>query len=277
MRNSVYKKDQTDSRRGQSSRILPGAPPEIFKEWDDPHVYGEEPNPWTQKNERYSSDDGDVLQSVYGHIEIPTFGPQYVTSAPSHISTQDGQAERPTTVQVAVSNPYEEMMRNADTELERPYLEASKSPTGDETQAISTFVACIYFCLISLPTVFSSTAHPPMPLPKSQRALQKEATPSAKPFVPPTAGSSSCIICTEDFSSIIRRPKYISLACLHESSICSDCLCKSIKSDLDHKVWNQIKCPECQTLLIYEDIKRHADPETFSRYVLCNPSNLASV
>lgn len=31
-------------------------------------------------------------------------------------------------------------------------------------------------------------------------------------------------------------------------------------------MWNQIRCPECQTLLIYDDIKRLADAETFERY-----------
>jgi hypothetical protein len=35
---------------------------------------------------------------------------------------------------------------------------------------------------------------------------------------------------------------------------------------LDTKIWNQITCPECSAHLIYDDIQRLADPETFSRY-----------
>lgn len=32
------------------------------------------------------------------------------------------------------------------------------------------------------------------------------------------------------------------------------------------RIWDQIRCPECQILLIYDDIKRLADAETFERY-----------
>ena len=77
--------------------------------------------------------------------------------------------------------------------------------------------------------------------------------------------ASSCIICTEDFSEIVTAPSWISLACLHEPSVCRDCIAKCIKTNLESKIWNQIMCPECKTLLIYEDIQRLADAETFAR------------
>ncbi|KFY84070.1 hypothetical protein V500_09649 [Pseudogymnoascus sp. VKM F-4518 (FW-2643)] len=38
------------------------------------------------------------------------------------------------------------------------------------------------------------------------------------------------------------------------------------RNDLESKIWNQIMCPKCRTLLIYKDIKRLADLETFARY-----------
>ncbi len=83
----------------------------------------------------------------------------------------------------------------------------------------------------------------------------------------PTGGS--CIICVEDFNTTtVRRPAWISLACLHEPSTCIHCLAKCIKNDLEYKIWNQISCPECKAVLIYDDIKRLSDEETFSRYVL---------
>lgn len=90
---------------------------------------------------------------------------------------------------------------------------------------------------------------------------------------PPT----SCIICTEDFGGSIMPPGWISLACLHHPSVCCECLAKCIKSDLESKIWSQIKCPECKTLLIYEDIKRLADPETFSRYVQTSSKELMTI
>jgi len=90
---------------------------------------------------------------------------------------------------------------------------------------------------------------------------------SAHPTVVPESTGGSCIICVEDFNTTtIRRPGWITLACLHEPSTCIDCLAKCIKSDLDSKIWNQIGCPECKAVLIYEDIKRLADDETFARY-----------
>lgn len=82
----------------------------------------------------------------------------------------------------------------------------------------------------------------------------------------PKDSQMSCIICVENFSSTVTRPAWISLACTHEPSVCSVCISRSIKSDLETRIWDQIRCPECQTLLIYDDIKRLADPATFERY-----------
>lgn len=76
---------------------------------------------------------------------------------------------------------------------------------------------------------------------------------------------TSCMICTEEFGKDIIPPPWVSLACQHSPSVCFACMQKCIRSDLESKIWNQIKCPECKILLIYEDIKRLADPETFTR------------
>jgi hypothetical protein len=81
-------------------------------------------------------------------------------------------------------------------------------------------------------------------------------------------GPTSCIICTDDFSATLRPPEWISVSCLHEPSVCCECLARWIKSDLESKIWNQITCPECKTLLVYEDIQRLADRETFAKYVI---------
>lgn len=81
-------------------------------------------------------------------------------------------------------------------------------------------------------------------------------------------GPTSCIICTDDFSATLKPPMWISVSCLHKPSVCCGCLAMWIKSDLESKIWNQLTCPECKTLLAYEDIQRLADPETFAKYVI---------
>jgi hypothetical protein len=88
----------------------------------------------------------------------------------------------------------------------------------------------------------------------------------------PKTGPTSCIVCTDDFSATLKPPGWISISCLHEPSVCCECLARCIKSDLESKIWNQITCPECKTLLVYEDIQRLADPETFGKYF--NPTIL---
>ncbi|KAL2827555.1 hypothetical protein BDW59DRAFT_160198 [Aspergillus cavernicola] len=80
------------------------------------------------------------------------------------------------------------------------------------------------------------------------------------------SGADACIICLESFSGPVTAPDSISIACQHPTSVCSTCLAKSIKHDLETKFWDEIKCPECKTLLIHENIERFADKETFTRY-----------
>ncbi|KAL5044156.1 hypothetical protein BDW71DRAFT_186436 [Aspergillus fruticulosus] len=89
----------------------------------------------------------------------------------------------------------------------------------------------------------------------------RESKPSLK------VGPEACIICLEPFSADgVKAPDTLSIACEHKPSVCYICLSKSIKHDLETKFWDEIKCPECQTLFIHEDIKRFADEETFIRY-----------
>ncbi|KAL3433680.1 hypothetical protein BDV09DRAFT_196483 [Aspergillus tetrazonus] len=83
----------------------------------------------------------------------------------------------------------------------------------------------------------------------------------------PKEEPEACIICLEPFSADgVKAPDTLSIACQHTPSICYICLSKSIKHDLETKFWDEIKCPQCQTLFIHEDIKRFADEETFTRY-----------
>ncbi|KAJ3536572.1 hypothetical protein NM208_g6661 [Fusarium decemcellulare] len=40
----------------------------------------------------------------------------------------------------------------------------------------------------------------------------------------------------------------------------------AIESDLNSKLWTEIRCPECRELLEYADIQRYANKQTFTRY-----------
>ena len=104
-----------------------------------------------------------------------------------------------------------------------------------------------------------------------QRVTERTKTvKKARKSVPrPKEEPEACIICLEPFSADgVKAPDTLSIACQHTPSICYICLSKSIKHDLETKFWDEIKCPQCQTLFIHEDIKRFADEETFTRYSL---------
>jgi hypothetical protein len=103
---------------------------------------------------------------------------------------------------------------------------------------------------------------------KSTWDIYSDSGDEADILVTSKSGPTSCIICTDDFSATLKPPVWITVSCLHKPSACCECLARCIKSDLESKIWNQITCPECKTLLVYEDIRRLADPETFAKYVI---------
>jgi len=98
---------------------------------------------------------------------------------------------------------------------------------------------------------------------------------SMSEFVTTAPPPTECSICTEEFTPKLKPPPWITLTCLHQPSVCTPCLAQSIRSDLDNKIWSNIRCPEegCDAVLIYEDVKRLADAVTFARYVILSPQN----
>ncbi|TFA99438.1 hypothetical protein CCMA1212_008746 [Trichoderma ghanense] len=80
------------------------------------------------------------------------------------------------------------------------------------------------------------------------------------------AGDQDCSICADTKESIL-FPRFSPTAfCEHPPTACLECLERSIRSDLNSKIWTDIRCPECRGLLDYTDIQRYADEETFKRY-----------
>ena len=78
-------------------------------------------------------------------------------------------------------------------------------------------------------------------------------------------GEVECIMCAE-IKLINAFPRFsITAACTHPPNTCLECIQMSIESDLNSKLWTEIRCPECRELLEYADIQRYANKQTFMR------------
>ncbi|KAM5351868.1 hypothetical protein ACJ41O_004591 [Fusarium nematophilum] len=79
-------------------------------------------------------------------------------------------------------------------------------------------------------------------------------------------GDRECLVCA-DTKPVGAFPRFsITSACTHAPGTCLDCVQLSIESDLNSKLWTEIRCPECRELLEYADIQRFANSQTFTRY-----------
>ncbi|KAM0561716.1 hypothetical protein ACHAPJ_002885 [Fusarium lateritium] len=79
-------------------------------------------------------------------------------------------------------------------------------------------------------------------------------------------GDIECIVCA-DTKDADAFPRFsVTATCTHPPSTCLDCVQLSIESDLNSKLWTEIRCPECRELLEYADIQRYANKQTFTRY-----------
>ncbi|TIC96986.1 E3 ubiquitin-protein ligase RNF19B [Colletotrichum higginsianum] len=79
-------------------------------------------------------------------------------------------------------------------------------------------------------------------------------------------GSRECPICAETRDPASFPVLSVTPTCTHPPEACLDCLQTSIRSDLNSKLWTEIRCPECREPLEYVDIQKYADEETFARY-----------
>ncbi|KAH6966264.1 hypothetical protein EDB82DRAFT_515332 [Fusarium venenatum] len=79
-------------------------------------------------------------------------------------------------------------------------------------------------------------------------------------------GDLDCVVCA-DTKHVDAFPRFsIAATCTHPPSTCLDCIQLSIESDLNSKLWTEIRCPECRELLEYADIQRYANKQTFTKY-----------
>lgn len=79
------------------------------------------------------------------------------------------------------------------------------------------------------------------------------------------SGERECAVCTYTKSVSEFPGASITKSCNHPPMTCLECIAMSIRTDLNSKLWNEIRCPECRELLQYADVQRYADNETRER------------
>ena len=82
------------------------------------------------------------------------------------------------------------------------------------------------------------------------------------------SGERECIVCTETKPVAWFPALSVSKYCTHAPTTCLVCVGASIRSDLDNRLWNEIRCPECRGTMEYEDVQLYADDDTKTRYAL---------
>ncbi|KAH8804543.1 hypothetical protein F5884DRAFT_754151 [Xylogone sp. PMI_703] len=262
------------TKESPRSFALPGVPPSMYREWEEGHsdYKWEESKPRTEAKPRppvkpkplMRSATQPVVAATYLDAEVPLFGLQYGMSGLSlrerketvHIDRRaSSDARIPSTSKPGIprpSPPRPSPSKNIPvSKIPSPPEDTKRTGKGDMERAF----------LRSLHSSDSSDTVIGLRGGNTRRHTLATLTESSAPATKAT----ECMICVEPFTAV-SRPEFISIACMHEPSVCSGCISRSIKSELESRMWNQIKCPECQTALIYDDIQRLADPETFARY-----------
>ena len=80
------------------------------------------------------------------------------------------------------------------------------------------------------------------------------------------SGEIECIVCTDSKPVADFPGAAITKTCAHPPATCLACVAACIRSDLDSRLWNEIRCPECRATLQYDDVQRYADAATRERY-----------
>jgi len=85
---------------------------------------------------------------------------------------------------------------------------------------------------------------------------------------PQHSAPRACVICQDSLEED-NTPIYITERCAHDADTCIVCLRHWMNTCLDEKGWNSISCPQdgCGKKFTHEDVKLHADTDTFERQV----------
>jgi hypothetical protein len=69
--------------------------------------------------------ENDFIKSTYGSADIPLFGPKYSNAGQNGKVSSLGESV--TAMRIETFNPYEDMIRDADADLQKAYLESLKT------------------------------------------------------------------------------------------------------------------------------------------------------
>ncbi|KAI9675831.1 MAG: hypothetical protein M1829_003257 [Trizodia sp. TS-e1964] len=103
-------------------------------------------------------------------------------------------------------------------------------------------------------TIATASPRPPTP-------------PPHPPSPPPPLTASTCVGHMEELPISHFPASAISSACTHSMlDLCIECIGESLTSQVSAKHWAAVSCPLCHVALSFEEVKRWAPPETFSKY-----------
>lgn len=120
-RNESSEYEKVHPNSAQTPRTMPGAWPETFKEKCDP------------TEESHGSDHRADLESVYGPVDFPFYGPQYDSTNPVAVGAQSFSIRNYSDPHVETLNFYENMIISADADLEKSYMESLEALKDQET------------------------------------------------------------------------------------------------------------------------------------------------
>ena len=80
-----------------------------------------------------------------------------------------------------------------------------------------------------------------------------------------TTTTEQCSTCIED-KKLGEMATRVTSSCQHKPSVCKDCLQSWLQTSVESGMWEKPKCPDCSEVLEWQDVKRHASKETFTRY-----------
>ncbi|THX95683.1 hypothetical protein D6D02_07434 [Aureobasidium pullulans] len=80
------------------------------------------------------------------------------------------------------------------------------------------------------------------------------------------AASRMCEVCGEDESTnSFPNATQVSFHD-HEHDVCHECFAMHLDVEVDSKMWDQVSCPQCPSLLQQHEIQNLATPECFAKY-----------
>ena len=113
-----------DLHAAPATKNLPGVPPPCFEEWegDAEYAYGSERSTLANDFQLSDSDKTMLSHSLYGGAEYALFGPQYGISIQTNEANSTSQRQ-PVILHAHAPDPYEDMLRQADAEIQRAYAD----------------------------------------------------------------------------------------------------------------------------------------------------------